>query len=865
MELMIGSNPCDAGRSHIRAGCLMIVTMAILSTNVYAQERTTITLSENWHIKQLETDKPNVAALTRQATSPDNTWLPARMPAQVHDILLKHGKISDPHVGKNAADSAWVGDKDWAYACTFTSPAKGSGPVFLRFEGLDTLAKIYLNGRKIGFFNNMYREYAVDVRDQLARAGRENILLIVFSSPLRFVNQVQRPQRHKSLGKYKWLRKSHGDFSSYLGARPHSVKVGVFRDVVLDVPGRSWIEDVWVRPKLTKNFKSAKLQLNVKIGGADAQVHWLLKDPAGKEIGSGQTKNAVNGLDFRIAVKNPKLWWPRTHGTQNLYQLDVTLRNKKGLLDSRSIRFGIRDVRPVLEDPQTGEKRFRFDINGQSIFMRGACWAPLEGMTHCWDNKRAARLLDLLEHGRMNVLRIWGEGHIPPRRFYDECDRRGIFIWQDFMFGYNMHPSGEPDFDENCRAEIEGMIRMLRNHPCILLWAGGNENHMGWNFSRGTKPTIGLELFHEIMPKACAKLDPDRLFHPSSPYGGKVPNWPLEGDWHDYTTLKFAPQASVPLYASEVGRASAPSLSSMKLFLSDEDLWPQGYSSAIHTPGRAAWPPMWQYRSVGGSWDKVGRVGEYCDPSNAEDLIRVLGMAHGEYLRDRVERQRRGVPDGKPDGNRRCWGNMIWRLNDSWPIIYWSAIDYYLEPKIPFYFLRRAYDPILISFEQTRDEIAVWVVNDSPEPVSGKLKVHRLRFDGKSRGQLETQIEVEPGRAKRCLLTTELGPIYLRNEFLHATFAERDATYLLIGERYLHLPKAKLAARVLGGKIEITTNLFARTVTLEADGVTGAVFEDNFFDMILGQKRTIEIINPAGARSMSISALNANPVKLEIK
>jgi beta-mannosidase len=274
---------------------------------------------------------------------------------------------------------------------------------------------------------------------------------------------------------------------------------------------------------------------------------------------------------------------------------------------------------------------------------------------------------------------------------------------------------------------------------------------------------------------------------------------------------------------------------------------------------------MWQYRSVGGSWDKVGRVGEYCDPSNAEDLIRVLGMAHGEYLRDRVERQRRGVPDGKPDGNRRCWGNMIWRLNDSWPIIYWSAIDYYLEPKIPFYFLRRAYDPILISFEQTRDEIAVWVVNDSPEPVSGKLKVHRLRFDGKSRGQLETQIEVEPGRAKRCLLTTELGPIYLRNEFLHATFAERDATYLLIGERYLHLPKAKLAARVLGGKIEITTNLFARTVTLEADGVTGAVFEDNFFDMILGQKRTIEIINPAGARSMSISALNANPVKLEIK
>ncbi|MHC4654401.1 MAG: glycoside hydrolase family 2 protein [Planctomycetota bacterium] len=698
MELIMRTNRREGDRSCLRAGCLMAVTMSIvLTTSVYAQQRATIVLSENWHIKQLETDKPDIAALTSQVASPDNTWLSARMPVQVHDVLLQHGKISDPHFGKNAAESAWVGEKDWVYACKFSSPVKGSGPVFLRFEGLDTLATVYINGKKIGYFNNMYREYAVDVRDQLAPTGRDNVLLIVFSSPLRFVNQVQRPQHHKSLGKYKWLRKSHGDFSSYLGARPHAVKVGVFRDVVLDVAGQSWIENVWVCPKLTKDFKSAAVRISVELGGAGAELNWVLKDPSGKEVKRGKIRKSSKVCNFQVTVESPKLWWPRTHGQQNLYQLDVTLKNKKGRLDSRSVHFGIRDVQPVLEDPQTGEKRFRFDINGRPIFMRGACWAPLEGMTHCWDSERAARLLDLLEHGRMNVLRIWGEGNIPPRRFYDECDKRGIFIWQDFMFGYNMHPSGEPEFDENCRAEIEGMIRMLRNHPCILLWAGGNENHMGWDFSRGSKPTIGLELFHEIMPQACAKLDPDRLFHPSSPYGGKVPNWPLEGDWHDYTTLKFAPEASVPLYASEVGRASAPSLSSMKLFLSDEDLWPQGYSPAIRTPGRAAWPPMWQYRSVGGSWDKVGRVGEYCDPSNAEELIRVLGMAHGEYLRDRVERERRGVPDGKSDGNRRCWGNMIWRLNDSWPIIYWSAIDYYLEPKIPFYFLRRAYDPILIS------------------------------------------------------------------------------------------------------------------------------------------------------------------------
>jgi beta-galactosidase/beta-glucuronidase len=80
-------------------------------------------------------------------------------------------------------------------------------------------------------------------------------------------------------------------------------------------------------------------------------------------------------------------------------------------------------------------------------------------------------------------------------------------------------------------------------------------------------------------------------------------------------------------------------------------------------------------------------------------------MAHGEYLRDRVERERRGMPDGAPDGNRRCWGNIAWRLNDSWPMIYSSVIDYYLEPKIAYYFLRRAYKPMLVSFEKTQDQI----------------------------------------------------------------------------------------------------------------------------------------------------------------
>jgi beta-galactosidase/beta-glucuronidase len=242
-------------------------------------------LAEGWHIKQFDTDKPDIPQLVREASSPDRTWLPARMPAQVHEVLLEHKLISNPHIGRNAAASAWVGEKDWAYACKFLSPSE---PVFLDFERLDALAAIYVNGREVGRFDNMFREYLVDVREQLAPPGGENGLLIIFSAPLRFVERFPQPPEHVSIiAKHKYLRKSHGDFGSYLGARPHSVKVGVFRDIVLDVPGPAWIEDVWVRSELSSSGRQARLRVVLTTAGAPSTAAWTLTDPAGSETASG--------------------------------------------------------------------------------------------------------------------------------------------------------------------------------------------------------------------------------------------------------------------------------------------------------------------------------------------------------------------------------------------------------------------------------------------------------------------------------------------------------------------------------------------------------------------------------------------------
>ena len=824
--------------------------------------RTLEPLSKGWFVKQLDGGQEDMAELTRQAGNPDASWLPANMPAEVHDILLAHGLIPDPHISRNAAQCGWVAAKDWAYACRFPTPQERNGPVRLRFKGLDTLAKAYLNGRLIGAFDNMFREYVVEAGEFLRPLGQGNVLLVVFASQARYLESLQiPPDQAVFVERFKFLRKSNHDFKSYLGARPCFTKTGIYRDVVLDSPDVSWLEDVWVRSELSEDLSRATLRLAVAVAGGPCTLRWTVLDGQSAEVAAGRQQVGPGNTSLETVLQKPKLWWPRTHGRANLYRLVVSLDKDGRALDRREVNFGIRKVELVLSDPATGEKRFAFEINGQLIFLKGANWTPLEGMSFCWDKQRAAKLLDLTEGAEMNILRVWGGGYVPEQDFYDQCDRRGILIWQDFMVCYGVLPPGDEQFDENCRKEVRQIIRRLRNHPCILLWSGGNEVHMGWEFKFGGYPKAGNRVFDEIMPEECRAMDPDRVYHNSSPYGGPAPNWPLEGDWHDYSPGTFCPGASVPTFATEIGRASPPGITSMRKFLSEQELWPEGFVPAVRKGGQAIWPEMWGYRASDGAWEKVGPIEEFADPSSAEELIRVLATAHGEYLQRRVERQRRGTPDGGPGGSRRCWGSLAWRLNDPWPILYWSIVDYYLQPKIPYYFLRRAHAPVLVCFERTADGIHVWVVNDSTQMVSGRLVLERRSLEGRLRGQIEAPVEVSPGESKRCLDATPLGPISLRRDYLHARLGELGATLLLIGERYLSFPPARLQARLADGVLEIATDNFARQVRISPTADLEGLFEDNYFDMPPGQRRSIKILDAGDAKSLIIRAVNAEAIE----
>lgn len=842
--------------------CIIFLAFAsLVNAKIASPIRQRQVLKTGWMVKQLQGESHDIAALTMAAQRPDKTWLRTDMPNQVADVLLRYGRIPDPHVGKNAAACAWIWQHDWAYATTFVTPA-GVGPVWLRLMGVDTIATVYVNGQEIGRCNNMFRRYAFDIRSALKENG-DNVLLVVFTGPAKELARIEREVELKyGIAATKYIRKSHCDFNNYLGGRPNFMKVGLFREVLLDVPAATWLEDTAIRSTLSDDLKQADVQVVLDARGPGARVVYSLANADGRTVAQGED-NTENG-QFSFKVNRPRLWWPHTHGEPYLYTLTLEVYQGDAVLDMQQFKVGFRKIEHVTLDENTGEARFAFKVNNRQIYLKGAGWAPLEGMSHVWDRQRSDRQIVLGKQANMNLFRMWAEGSIPPSHWYEACDEQGILVWQDFYFGYGISPFHETDFRANTEAEIADTIKRLRNHPSIFLWVGGNENQMGWEFAQGYGPIPNRHFNESAIPALVRRHDPTRPFHPSSPWGGPYSNYPLRGDWHDYTTLNFVPLSSVPLFNSELCRVSPPPAASMRRYMTEEELWPEGFEFKVDRPGKIAWPPMWEYRSAGSAWNKIGAIERFCDPQTPEDLVRVLGTGHGENWQQRVEQQRRGVPPGMPDNSRRCWGSMVWRLNDAWPITYMSAIDYYLEPKIPYYYLRRAFSPVLLSFEQTADRIAVWVTNDSPNPVSGLLTLYKMDFKGNIKGDLSRFVHVNAGESERALDATPLRTIRKNEEMLVVKLNDQKACHLLNAERYLHLPQATLDVKVMDDEIEIGTDVFARQVSLVLPGVTGAVFEDNFFDMIPAQKRRIRIHHNPGADSLSVSAINADTVTMAL-
>ena len=465
-------------------------------------------------------------------------WVPARVPGSVYADLIACGRLEDPYWRDNELKALEIIDNDFIYRCDFTAPDKRCADrILLRFECLDTLAEIKLNGKTVGTAENMHRTYEFDVTELLKE---ENHLEVLFRSSLKYIKEERQKVRAvgciDAMDGFAHIRKAHSMFGWDWG--PRIPDAGIHRPVSLLYINGARISGLYVRQRHEEGSVTLcpEVELDCVAGQeADYCLDLILHDPDGSRLvyENLPCKNAVR----EIEVASPRLWWPRGYGEQPLYRLEAVLKREGEEIQRLSQRIGLRKIGIQRRKDEYGES-FAHEVNGIAVFAMGADYIPQDNIFGRITPERSRKLLENCAAANFNIIRVWGGGYYPEDDFLDTCDELGLMVWQDFMFACAVYELTDA-FEENITAEFIDNIKRIRNHACLALWCGNNEMEMfvaggGWGNSPKQMSDY-FKMYEYIIPKLLKKYNPDTFYWPASPSSGggfDNPNDENRGDVH---------------------------------------------------------------------------------------------------------------------------------------------------------------------------------------------------------------------------------------------------------------------------------------------------------------------------------------------
>ncbi|MCC7206299.1 MAG: glycoside hydrolase family 2 protein, partial [Anaerolineae bacterium] len=359
-------------------------------------------------------------------------WRPASVPGTVHQDLMAAGLIPDPFAGLNERAVQWVGEADWLYRTTFEVSQPDAERIDLHFAGLDTFARVWINGRLALAADNMFIPWRVRAKAFL-RPGL-NDLWVLFESAWARGKALEADYGVMKVwntdASRVYVRKAQYHYGWDWG--PMLLTAGLWRPVWLEAYSARF-EDLECRVDVAPDLAAARVMVRPTVEGEADAVAVSLVDPAGAVIASAECP-PDGSVAFDVAA--PQLWYPRLYGSQPLYRVQAELRRAGQPLDAASKRIGLRRLRLVRE-PVEGEPgaSFYFEVNNTPIFCGGANWIPADSFPPRLTPDRYRAWLERAANAHMNMLRIWGGGYYEDPAFYDACDELGILVWQDFMFG----------------------------------------------------------------------------------------------------------------------------------------------------------------------------------------------------------------------------------------------------------------------------------------------------------------------------------------------------------------------------------------------------------------------------------------------
>ena len=834
-----------------------------------------IDLSGNWRIQHYDVGEKRPLEVASQMLD-DRFWITAKVPGDVHSALMERQLIDPPYYGHNDAKSRWIENKEWWYRTQFNfivgqhSDEKHE----LVFDGLDTFTTIYVNGLEIGTTANMLMAHRFDVT-RVLRNGWNSIA--VKFDPLYLHNKDKELFQWSSYTKERpWLRKAAMNFGWDWG--PRMVTVGIWGKVTVETKRWAKLDSVYARTvSLHETEAVVKVDVDITLYRREhsRMAEIRLIDRKGSIVSSVQTPIVGQSASAVLRVAHPQLWWTHDLGEPYLYELELILFAEGVQVDYYREPFGIRTIELLLKDAMD-RPAFVFQLNGVNLFAKGSNWIPVDHFIGAAPDARYRDLIALAVDSNMNMLRVWAGGIYEKDVFYQECDARGVLVWQDFAFANALFPDFNRDFMENVRQEIVFNVKRLRNHASLALWCGNNE--IDWLYdmksSSGdiTCPFYGESIYHELIPEVLLELDDNRAYWPSSPYGGNDANDPEIGDrhnwqvWHGSVYPRKFGEAPILDYSIE-GVSFKNYKKDFTLFSSEFGMHASAnrYTLEKNIPeGQFYWgSDEMAYRNKDTNHQKgiLLMEGYTGIPQDIEEYMNFSMLTQAEGLKYGIEHYRRN--------KTRISGALVWQHNDSWPGTSWSLIDYELLPKASFYYAKKFFHPLLLSMDHEPGlSVTIWVVNDRLASFIGKVRLTVYDFTGAevfaewldahvtSNGTVQigsfTEAEILGGREPEEVVV----------KLTAEGFEAPDNLYYLRDPKDLRMPDSALKIEVDEAEQTVTITAgesLARMVKIDVP--QGNIrFSDNFFDLLPGEQITVQILHPEGKpvtlSGLKVSALN---------
>jgi beta-mannosidase len=653
----------------------------------------------------------------------------AVVPGNVELDLMRAGIVPNPLVADHILRLRPFEYYEWWYEKDFEFESSDADPdVELLFHGVDCLATYWINGHKLGESDNMFIEHRFRVKEWI-RTGETNRLAVRLRSPLlEAAEQPFDPSPSSYYFHWDSLRIRKAPHSYGWDIMPRAVTAGIWRPVELAVRQGNEIKEIYFHTEsVTEQRASVRFFYDLAINIRELSEYELVfKGICGTSEFEVIHKPLFAQGTHPFELEQPRLWWPHGYGEPHLYEVSVQLLKKGEVVAESAVKIGIRTVQLLRTETTDGVNgQFLFRVNGQPIMVKGSNWVPPD----IFHSRIAARYEEILQKAselHCNMIRCWGGGVYEDHAFFELCSEYGIMVWQDFAMACASYPQ-DPAFLERFRKEAKAVVRKLRRHPSLVLWAGDNE----CDYFFLPVGTEGNRITREILPQVVYQCDPYRPYLQSSPYfsplihtdpgafawdqGNKEAFLPEDHLWgpRDYYKSRFYKEHKAH-FVSEIGYHGCPNESSIRRFIDADHVWPNVNNRQwdIHSTETVFGNHSGRIQLM---TNQIAEMFGYV-PDSLHDYIVASQISQAEAKKYFIEMTR-----------LKKWkrtGIIWWNLQDGWPQFSDAIVDYYGGKKLAYHYVQRVQQPLCLMIDEPENwHVRVVAGNDSLTDIRGEYRV----------------------------------------------------------------------------------------------------------------------------------------------